>query len=127
MKLYRIIFPVTDIEKASQFYTYLFDQQGTRVSPGRHYYNLEGVVLAIYDPVADGDEINQHWAFHENQYIYIATDRLSVVHDRFIRSAEVKYVDDEISEMPWGEKLFYAKDPFNNPVCFVDAATVFTG
>lgn len=33
----------------------------------------------------------------------------------------------EIATMPWGEKMFYAKDPFGNPISFVDASTVFTG
>ncbi len=26
-----------------------------------------------------------------------------------------------------GERLFYARDPFDNPICFVDEKTVFTG
>jgi hypothetical protein len=29
--------------------------------------------------------------------------------------------------MPWGERLFYAKDPSGNPICFVDEGTLFTG
>jgi len=33
----------------------------------------------------------------------------------------------EIEEMPWGETLFYANDPFGNPICFVDEKTVFAG
>ncbi|MBK7880551.1 MAG: hypothetical protein WBP33_11510 [Saprospiraceae bacterium] len=76
MKLYRIIFPVENINKASDFYADIFGQQGQRVSPGRHYFDLEGTILACYDPIADGDEIHQKWTFHENQYIYIATDKL---------------------------------------------------
>ena len=28
---------------------------------------------------------------------------------------------------PWGERSFYLRDPFGNPLCFVDAATLFTG
>lgn len=126
MKLYRIIFPVNDIEKAARFYADIFDQPGQRVSPGRHYFDLEGTILACYDPVADGDKISQPWVFHENQYIYIATDHLETVHRKFRQSGS-QYVDEHISEMPWGERLFYANDPFGNPVCFVDRKTVFTG
>ena len=33
----------------------------------------------------------------------------------------------EIAERPWGERSFYAHDPFGNPVCFVDERTLFTG
>ena len=33
--------------------------------------------------------------------------------------------DSEI--MPWGERLFYARDPFGNPIAFVDEHRTFTG
>jgi len=29
-------------------------------------------------------------------------------------------IDDPIATMPWGERLFYARDPFNNLISFVD-------
>ncbi len=28
---------------------------------------------------------------------------------------------------PWGEHSFYAKDPWGNPLCFVEEGTVYTG
>jgi hypothetical protein len=28
---------------------------------------------------------------------------------------------------PWGERSFYAKDPWGNPLCFVEEGTVYTG
>ncbi|MBT0810727.1 VOC family protein [Litoribacter ruber] len=127
MKLYRIIFPVNDIEKATEFYTGVFDQQGERVSQGRHYFDLEGTILALYDPIADGDGVEKPWSFHENQYIYICTDQIELVHQKFLNDLNVKYVDENIEIMPWGERMFYANDPFGNPVCFVDSQTVFTG
>jgi uncharacterized glyoxalase superfamily protein PhnB len=126
MNLYRIIFPVNDIDKAANFYSDIFEQNGQRVSTGRHYFDLGGTILAIYDPIADGDKIIQHWTFHENQYIYIATDNLETVHQKF-KNSNSKYVDKSIETMPWGEKLFYANDPFGNPICFVDSKTIFTG
>jgi hypothetical protein len=33
----------------------------------------------------------------------------------------------EIAERPWGERSFYASDPFGNPLCFVSRESVFTG
>ncbi|TDQ29981.1 VOC family protein [Tenacibaculum caenipelagi] len=126
MKLYRIILPVTDIEKAVSFYSDILGIEGVRVSPGRHYFNLQGTILACYDPVADGDEIKTQWVFHENQYIYIATPNLDKIFEK-IRKSNCLYVDDKISSMPWGERLFYVNDPFKNPICFVDETTIFTG
>ncbi|MDN5200273.1 VOC family protein [Fulvivirgaceae bacterium BMA10] len=125
MKLYRVILPVNDIEKAQGFYSNIFEKEGLRVSPGRHYFNLSGIILACYDPVAEGDDTGEGWKFHPNQYIYIAVDNLTQIYER-IKLSGAKEVE-TIEEMPWGEKLFYAKDPFGNPICFVDDKTIFTG
>jgi hypothetical protein len=32
----------------------------------------------------------------------------------------------QIARRPWGERSFYMSDPFGNPLCFVDATTLFT-
>lgn len=123
-KLYRIILPVTNIDEAETFYSYILAQTGIRVSPGRHYFDIGGVILACYDPKADGD-IESEWKFHENQYIYISIHDLEHVRQK-MEKLEYKSLS-QIEVMPWGEKLFYAKDPFGNPICFVDESTVFTG
>jgi predicted enzyme related to lactoylglutathione lyase len=126
VKLYRVIFPVNNIEEAVGFYSQIFEHPGYRVSPGRHYFDLGGTILALYDPIADGDAINHPWSFHENQYIYISVANLEAVHQK-IKNLNSQIVDDSIQIMPWGERLFYANDPFGNPICFVDQKTVFTG
>lgn len=126
MKLYRVILPVTDIEAATRFYSDVLGMSGIRVSDGRHYFNLGGTILACYDPQADGDGIGVQWKLHENQYIYIATSKLDDVFQK-IKTLNCKHVDESIETMPWGERLFYANDPFGNPICFVDETTVFTG
>ena len=123
-KLYRIIFPVEDIEKAAEFYSNVLNQKGMRVSPGRHYFNIGGTILACYDPKADGDE-QGNWKFHENQYIYISVTDLEAVRNN-MKKLHCKSLG-KIEKMPWGETLFYANDPFGNPICFVDNKTVFTG
>jgi hypothetical protein len=40
------------------------------------------------------------------------------------KNLRCKQIDKAIKTMPWGEPLFYVKDPFNNLICFVDEATV---
>lgn len=123
-KLYRIILPVTDIDRAEKFYAQVFQKPGQRVSPGRHYFNLGGTILACYDPQADGDA-QDAWQFHENQYIYISVPDLESVRDE-ITKLDCQSVG-EIEEMPWGETLFYMTDPFGSLLCFVDEKTVFLG
>lgn len=123
-KLYRVIFPVNNIDKAEEFYSEILNQKGVRVSPGRHYFDIGGTILACYDPKSDGD-LQSEWKFHENQYIYISVPDLIGIRNKMIMF-KCKSLG-EIEGMPWGETLFYANDPFGNPICFVDEKTVFTG
>lgn len=122
-RLYRVILPVGDIEKAVGFYEELFEQPGMRVSPGRHYFDLGGTILACYDPHTDGDELGEGWKFHENQYVYIAVDYLAEIYSKL----KPELIESEIEKMPWGETLFYARDPFGNPICFVEEDSIFLG
>lgn len=123
LRIFRIILPVSDIEKGQEFYEFLLDKKGTRVSPGRHYFDCNGVILAVFDPRADTDE----WDAQPNpDHIYFAVSDLESLHRRAL-TAGCKEVDTEIQTQPWGERSFYAKDPFGNPICFVDEKTVFTG
>lgn len=126
MKLYRVILPVTDIDAAERFYARLVGDTGERVSPGRHYFNLGGAILALYDPVADGDAMGEGWRHHENQYIYLAVNGLEAAVERALE-AGADALSERIESMPWGERLFYFRDPFGNPVCLVDETTAFLG
>ena len=63
-RLYRVILPVTDIERAAAFYGAVFGTEGQRVSAARHYFNCGGTILACYDPVADGDGVEDGWRPH---------------------------------------------------------------
>ena len=125
-KLFRVILPVTDIEKAKAFYEAVLNIPGQRVSPGRHYFNCDGTILACYDPVADGDGAADGWKHHPKQYAYFAVSDLDAVLQQ-VKKAGSKVVDGGIQRMPWGERLCWTKDPFGNPISFVDEGTLFTG
>ncbi len=124
MKLYRIIIPVNDIDLAIRFYSEIIGTEGTRVSTGRHYFKIGEMVVACYDPIADGDEQGS-WHFHENQYLYFAVSDLTNCREKVIKFG-ISHIT-EIKDMPWGETLFYTQDPFGTPICFVEEKTVFTG
>ncbi|MBI2632848.1 MAG: VOC family protein [Parcubacteria group bacterium] len=112
-----------NIEEATRFYQQLFDLNGKRVSSGRHYFNLGGIILACYDSRADGDTVE----FHPNpDHIYIAVDNLDELLTCASKLPFIK-LDKKIEIRPWGERSFYAEDPFGNPLCFVDSKTIFTG
>ena len=130
-KIFRVIVPVGDIERAASFYGTLLDMNGFRVSPGRHYFDCEGVILACFDPRKDGDD----WDATPNpDHLYIAVDDLDGAFGRAQKlGALVADRGDgglpmgEIALRPWGERSFYLQDPFSNKLCFVDSSTVFRG
>ena len=124
-RLYRVILPVPDIEAAARFYAHVLGVDGERVSPGRHYFDCGGVILACYDPAADTDDVGDGWAFHENQYVYFAVDDLEDVRRRIVEAGG--RVLTGIESMPWGETLFYATDPFGSRLSLVRGDTMFTG
>ena len=125
-RLYRIILPVSDVEQAAAVYSQLLDQPGERVSPGRHYFNCDGTILACYDPAADGDESTIRPQYHPEQYVYIAVKDLGAVFDK-AQELGFTIVDGGIQTMPWGETMFWCRDPFRNPVSFVDERQLFLG
>jgi predicted enzyme related to lactoylglutathione lyase len=124
-RLYRVILPVSDVEQATAFYSAVFGVPGRRVSPGRHYFLCGGTLLACYDPIADGDGDQGGWHFHPNQYLYFAVSDLDSMLTRVTAAGGT--VDGPIETMPWGERLFYARDPVGSLICFVDENTLFTG
>lgn len=126
-RLYRTILPVGDIEAAARFYGAILGEPGRRVSRGRHYFGdgSEGAILACYDAKADGDPVGEGWRMHPWQYVYLSVDDLEAARDACLAAGASQVT--EIAAMPWGETMFYALDPFGNPISFVKAGTEFTG
>lgn len=131
-RLFRVLVPVSDIEAAQQFYASVLDVAGERVSPGRHYFDCEGTILACFDPQADGDGYD---AKPIPEPLYLAVSNLHATFEACKR-AGARFAQGsppgvgplgEIAKRPWGEESFYVEDPFGNPLCFVSSDTVFTG
>ena len=130
--LFRIILSVGDINAATAFYRRVLGSDGQRISPGRHYFDCEGTILACYDPSADGDGYE---ATPNPEPIYLAVSDLNGIYDA-CRDCGAKFPEGsppdvgplgQIAKRPWGEESFYVNDPFNNPLCFVSRESVFTG
>jgi hypothetical protein len=64
--------------------------------------------------------------------LYFATSDVHGVHARAgklkaLASFEVhRQPASKVIERPWGEKSFYATDPWGNELCFVDEGTLYT-
>lgn len=130
-KLFRIILPVTSVEKAADFYGVVLGEAGVRVSPGRHYFDCGGVILACFDAKADGDGYE---AAPLPEWLYFCVDDVEATFAA-CRTAGATFEPGDvhgdpagqIAKRPWGERSFYVRDPFGNKLCFVDEATVFKG
>ncbi len=130
--LFRVLVPVTDIGEAAHFYAAVLGSPGQRVSPGRHYFDCDGVVLACFDPTADGDG---YQAKPNPEALYLAVADLKATFQA-CRDVGAVFAEGsppvigplgEIAKRPWGEESFYVRDPFGNQLCFVSEDTVFTG
>lgn len=123
IRIFRVILPAPTIEGAAQFYESVLGTAGERVSSGRHYFRCGSVILACFSPREDGDAFDLP---ANPDHLYFAVDDLEGYFAR-CQKAGSKRLDQKIASRPWGERSFYAEDPFGNKLCFVDETTVFTG
>ena len=87
---------------------------------------------ACGDPQADGDGYE---AKPNPEPLYFAVSDLDATY-KACQEAGARFSEGappgvgplgEITERPWGEKSFYASDPFGNSLCFVSRDSVYTG
>lgn len=128
-KLFRVVVQVSDLDRATGFYSKLLNDAGRRIPRGsRHYFDCGPVILALVDQTGGGLE-----AKPIPDYIYFAVADLQAVHARASElgclSKEDVHGDSagQIVVRPWGERSFYVNDPWGNGLCFVDETTLFTG
>ncbi|MBI5765006.1 MAG: VOC family protein [Planctomycetes bacterium] len=130
-RLFRVIVPVSDIDQAASFYSRVLGVSGMRVSNGRHYFDCGGVILACFDPAADGDGYtpapNPEWLYFAVDDIKATFASCQAAGATFCKEEVHGAASGEIVTRPWGERSFYIHDPFGNKICFVDSATVFRG
>lgn len=126
MHLFRVIVPVEDIERAIAFYSHLLEMAGERVTSGRHYFDCEGVILACWDPRADGDPA---FPGPNHGHVYLATSQdLNTVRVRALADGAIPDIQrGEVARQPWGESSFYARDPWGNPFCVVARGSEYRG
>ena len=129
-RIFRVIMPALDLDRSVSFYQQVLGEKGMRISPGRHYFMCGAVILAVFNPAADGDSTEPRPNF---EHVYFAVADLEAFYERAERAGGLSSAIGDgnlpmgtIARRPWGERSFYARDPSGNPICFVDEATLFS-
>jgi predicted enzyme related to lactoylglutathione lyase len=125
--LFRINVEVGDLDQAAEFYSKLFGLVGRKQAGSRCYFTCGPVTLQVVDVSSAGEP---HAAA---KALYFTVNDLDAV---FARAKALGCLSKEdvhgesgggISVRPWGERSFYAEDKWHNPLCFVEAGTIYPG
>jgi predicted enzyme related to lactoylglutathione lyase len=123
-RLFRLNIEVGEIDRGAAFYGALLGQQGRPQAGSRCYFDAGGVTLQVVQAP------EPHPAA---KALYFAVGDLDAAH---ARAAELGCLDGgpihgtpagEPVVRPWGERSFYAADPWGNPLCFVEDGTIYAG
>ena len=126
-RFFRLSVEVGDLDKAVAFYSRLLGTEGRNQAGSRSYFECGPVTLSVLDVSPDA---TPHPAA---KALYFTVNDLD---DAFERAKTLECLSTElvhdapagaIAVRPWGERSFYAEDPWGNPLCFVEAGTVYTG
>ncbi|MBX3281844.1 MAG: VOC family protein [Acidobacteria bacterium] len=124
---FRLNIEVGDLDAAADFYSTLLGFEGRRQAGSRCYFDCGGVTLQVVDVSSAGQP---HPAA---KALYFTVKDLETVFERArelncLSTEDVHGVSGgEISVKPWGERSFYVEDRWQNPLCFVEAGTVYPG
>jgi predicted enzyme related to lactoylglutathione lyase len=125
--LFRINVEVGNLDQAAEFYGKLFGLEGRKQAGSRVYFTCGPVTLQVVDVSSVG---KPHPAA---KALYFTVNDLDAVFERAralgcLSGEEVHGVPGgSISVRPWGERSFYAEDKWQNPLCFVEAGTIYPG
>src|SRR5499433_2193813 len=125
--MFRLNLEVGDLDQAADFYSKLFGIAGRKQAGSRCYFTCGPVTLQVVDV---SSVRKPHPAA---KALYFTVNDLDAVFARAkaldcLSREEVHGVSGgNISVRPWGERSFYAEDKWENPLCFVEAGTIYPG
>jgi predicted enzyme related to lactoylglutathione lyase len=124
-QFFRLNIEVGDLEAAISFYAQLLGIEGRKRPGSRCYFDCGAVTLQVV-------EVSSVGIPHPSaKALYFTVGDLEAV---FARALALGCLSQEsvhdapgggIVVRPWGERSFYVEDPWKNPLCFVEQATVY--
>lgn len=123
-QFFRLNIEVGDLAAAQSFYETLLATSG-RQRPGNRFYIDAGPitfqVVATPQPHAAAKAL--YFSTRDLDAVHARAMQLGCLSDEMVHGLKAG----DITVKPWGERSFYADDPWGNPLCFVDAGTVYAG
>ena len=126
-QLFRLSIEVGDLDAGVKFYTQLLRVQGRKQPGSRCYFQCGPVTLSVLDvssmrrphPAAKA----LYFTVQDLDATFARAESLGCLADEEVHDAPAG----GIVVRPWGERSFYAEDPWHNPLCFVEDGTVYSG
>ena len=122
-RLFRLNIEVGSVDQAHDFYSELLGIEGRPQMGSRVYFDA-GVTLQVVEAQSP------HTAA---KALYFEVPNLDTVHERAKRldclsdgSVHGTPAGEPVVR-PWGERSFYADDPWGNPLYFVEQGTIYSG
>jgi len=124
---FRMNIEVADVDEAAEFYGELLGIEGRKQAGSRVYFTTGPVTLQVVDTSQHGGPHTAakalYFTVNEIEAIYARAQKLGCLSQEDVHGTPAG----EISVKPWGERSFYADDPWGNPLCFVETGTVYPG
>ena len=126
-QFFRLNIEVGDLDSAAAFYETLLGLEGRKQPGHRCYFECGPVTLQVLDV---SSRRQPHPAAKS---LYFTVENLEAI---FERAKKLTCLSSEgvhdapgggIVVRPWGERSFYAEDPWGNSLCFVEEGTVYAG
>lgn len=125
--LFRINVEVGNLVEAADFYSSLLGITGRKQAGSRCYFTCGAVTLQVVDvssvrqphPAAKA----LYFSVSNLDEVFARAQALGCLAQEDVHGAP----SNAISVRPWGERSFYAEDKWANPLCFVDAGTIYPG
>ena len=126
-RFFRLNVEVGDLDAAAAFYGKLLALQGRKQAGSRCYFECGPVTLSVLDV----SSVREPHPAAKALYFTVRSLEAAFERARALGCLSREDVHDApgggIVVRPWGERSFYAEDPWKNPLCFVEEGTVYTG
>jgi predicted enzyme related to lactoylglutathione lyase len=122
--LFRINVEVGNIDEAAEFYSNLFGLTERKQAGSRCYFSCGPVtlqVVAVPQPHPAAKAL--YFTVNDLDAVYQRAKALGCLSREDVHGVS----GGAITVRPWGERSFYAEDKWENPLCFVEAGTVYPG